>query len=134
MDYQELCGKIEKTISNIRFAGVINNKGRLVAGGMIGSVKPLEDTKKDEMLFMELALRVRMRGEFNEELGPVRFSLSYRDKLIIMSFPMGNDVLLVTMDKSDTFDKIPFQILKACLLYTSPSPRDISGSRMPSSA
>ena len=24
--------------------------------------------------------------------------------------------------------------LKACLLYTSPSPRDISGSRMPSSA
>ena len=113
MDYQELSGKIEKTISNIRFAGVINNKGRLVAGGMIGSVKPLEDTKKDEMLFMELALRVRMRGEFNEELGPVRFSLSYRDKLIIMSFPMGNDVLLVTMDKSDTFDKIPFQILNA---------------------
>ena len=54
-----------------------------------------------------------MRGEFNEELGPVKFSLSYRDKLIIMSFPMGNDVLLVTMDKSDTFDKIPFQILKA---------------------
>ena len=111
MDYQELCGKIEKTISNIRFAGVINNKGSLVAGGMIGSVKPLEDTKKDEMLFMELALRVRMRGEFNEELGTVRFSLSYRDNLIIMSFPMGNDVLLVTMDKSDTFDKIPFQIL-----------------------
>ena len=26
------------------------------------------------------------------------------------------------------------ELLKACLLYTSPSPRDISGSRMPSSA
>ena len=26
------------------------------------------------------------------------------------------------------------EILTACLLYTSPSPRDISGSRMPSSA
>ena len=26
------------------------------------------------------------------------------------------------------------EALKACLLYTSPSPRDISGSRMPSSA
>ena len=25
-------------------------------------------------------------------------------------------------------------VLKCCLLYTSPSPRDISGSRMPSSA
>jgi len=112
LDYQELCGKIEKSVSNIRFAGVINNKGRLVAGGMIGSVKPLEDTKKDEMLFMELALRVRMRGEFNEELGPVKFSLSYRDKLIIMSFPMGNDVLLVTIDKTEKFDQIPFKILE----------------------
>ena len=112
MDYQELCGKIEKSVSNIRFAGVINNKGRLVAGGMIGSVKPLEDTKKDEMLFMELALRVRMRGEFNEELGPVKFSLSYRDKLIIMSFPIGNDVLLVTIDKTEKFDQIPFKILE----------------------
>ena len=27
-----------------------------------------------------------------------------------------------------------FQALRICLLYTSPSPRDISGSRMPSSA
>ena len=112
MDYQELCGKIEKSLNNIRFAGVINNKGRLVAGGMIGSVKPLEDIKKDEMLFMELALRVRMRGEFNEELGPVKFSLSYREKLIIMSFPMGNDVLLVTIDKTEKFDQVPFKILE----------------------
>jgi hypothetical protein len=112
LDYQELCGKIEKSLDNIRFAGVINNKGRLVAGGMIGSVKPLEDTKKDEMLFMELALRVRMRGEFNEELGPVKFSLSYREKLIIMSFPMGNDVLLVTIDKTEKFDQVPFKILE----------------------
>ena len=112
MDYQELCGKIEKSLPNIRFAGVINNKGRLVAGGMIGSVKPLEDAKKDEMLFMELALRVRMRDEFNEELGPVKFSLSYREKLIIMSFPMGNDILLVTIDKTEKFDQIPFKILE----------------------
>ena len=28
----------------------------------------------------------------------------------------------------------PVDVYKACLLYTSPSPRDISGSRMPSSA
>ena len=29
---------------------------------------------------------------------------------------------------------IPFETEEDCLLYTSPSPRDISGSRMPSSA
>ena len=79
---------------------------------MVSSKKPLEDIKKDEMLFMELALRVKMRSEFDDELGKVKFSLSFREKLIVMSFPLKNDVLLVTMDKRMSFDKIPFKILK----------------------
>ena len=35
-------------------------------------------------------------------------------------------------DSSDKRDKIMF--IEGCLLYTSPSPRDLSTSRMPSSA
>ena len=31
-------------------------------------------------------------------------------------------------------DGVPFVTVKVCLLYTSPSPRDLSTSRMPSSA
>ena len=112
MDEDELCTKVSKIDPKIRFSGLINNKGRLVAGGMVGSVKSLEDEKEDEMLFMELALRVKMRSEFNDELGKVKFSLSFREKLIVMSFPLKNDVLLVTMDKRMSFDKIPFKILK----------------------
>ena len=112
MDEDELCTKVAKIDPKIRFSGLINNKGRLVSGGMVGSVKSLEDEKEDEMLFMELALRVKMRSEFNDELGKVKFSLSFREKLIVMSFPLKNDVLLVTMDKRMSFDKIPFKILK----------------------
>ncbi len=112
MKYDELCERIKKIDPKIRFAGVINSKGRLVSGGMVSSKKPLEDIKKDEMLFMELALRVKMRSEFDDELGKVKFSLSFREKLIVMSFPLKNDVLLVTMDKRMSFDKIPFKILK----------------------
>ena len=51
-------------------------------------------------------------SEFDDELGKVKFSLSFREKLIVMSFPLKNDVLLVTMDKRMSFDKIPFKILK----------------------
>ena len=38
------------------------------------------------------------------------------------------------LDKKTTADLMPFSDLKPCLLYTSPSPRDILVSRMPSSA
>ena len=112
MKYDELCERVKKVDSKIRFAGVINSKGRLVAGGMVSSKKRLGDRKNDEMLYMELALRVKMRSEFDDDLGEVKFSLSFREKLIVMSFPMKNDVLFVSLDKKMSFDKIPFKILK----------------------
>ena len=112
MDYQKLCESAKKADSKIRFAGIINSRGRLIAGGMVSSKKALEDEKKDEMLFMELALRVKMRSEFDTELGKVKFSMSLREKLIVMSFPIKNDILMVSMERKTQFEKIAFSILK----------------------
>ena len=112
MDNESLCTSIQKIDSKIRFAGVINSKGRLVAGGMAPSKKRLGDRKGDEMLYMELALRVRMRREFDDDLGKVEFSMSFREKLIVMSFPMKNDVLMVSMERKTKFEQIAFSILK----------------------
>ena len=112
MDYEKLCESAKKADSKVRFAGIINSRGRLIAGCMVSSKKALEDEKKDEMLFMELALRVKMRSEFDSELGKVKFSLSLREKLIVMSFPIKNDVLLVSMERKTQFENIAFKILK----------------------
>ena len=113
MNYDKLCESAKKADSKVRFAGVINSRGRLIAGGMVPSKKALEDKKNDEMLFMELALRVKMRSEFDSELGKVKFSLSLREKLIVMSFPIKNDVLLVSMERKTQFEKIASNILKS---------------------
>ena len=112
MDYENLCTLVQKIDSKVRFAGVINSKGRLVAGGMTPSKKRLGDRKRDEMLYMELALRVKMRREFDDDLGEVKFSMSFREKLIVMSFPMENDVLMVSMEKKTQFENIAHSILK----------------------
>ena len=112
MDYENMCTLVQKIDSKIRFAGVINSKGRLVAGGMVPTKKRLGDRKRDEMLYMELALRVKMRREFDDDLGEVKFSMSFREKLIVMSFPMENDVLMVSMERKTQFEQIAFSILK----------------------
>ena len=112
MDYENMCTSIQKIDAKIRFAGVINSKGRLVAGGMAPSKTRLGDRKRDEMLYMELALRVKMRSEFDDDLGKVKFSMSFREKLIVMSFPIKNDVLMVSMESKTQFEKIAFNILK----------------------
>jgi hypothetical protein len=112
MNFENLCKLSQKIDTKIRFAGIINYRGKLIAGGMVSNKKALEDEKKDEMLFMELALRVKMRGEFNNELGKVRFSMSLREKIIVMSFPIESDVMMVTMEIDSQFEKIALEILK----------------------
>jgi len=112
-ELEKLCKKITKLDPKMRSARLINSRGHLIAGGMKEGLMSLEAQKQDEMMFMELALRVRMRHEFDKEFGIVHFSMSYRDKVIVMSFPLsGDDVLLVSCEKDTNFGKISFKILK----------------------
>jgi len=111
-NYNEICDKVKNLDSKIRFAGVINERGRLVAGGMKEEIAPLESEKDDEILFMELALRVKMRREFDKQLGKVKFSMSLREKALAMSFPIKTDVLYVFSEKDADYKNIPERIIK----------------------
>ena len=113
VDLNTTCKNVLELDDKIRFAGIINEKGKLVAGGLRSGLKSLEDPKDDEMLFMELALRVKMRQEFDRQLGPVKFSLSMREKVIVMSFPLGNSqVLYVSADRNLDFASVAMKILE----------------------
>ena len=112
-ELEKICQKIINLDPDMRSARIINSRGHLIAGGMKKGLMSLEAQKQDEMMFMELALRVRMRHEFDHEFGEVHFSMSYREKVIVMSFPLAkDDVLLVSAEKNLDFGKVPFEILK----------------------
>jgi hypothetical protein len=110
---EKICQKIIKLDPKMRSSRFINSRGHQVAGGMKKGLLSLEAQKQDEMMFMELSLRVRMRHEFDKEFGEVHFSMSYRDKVIVMSFPLTNDdVILISCEKDTDFGKLSFKILK----------------------
>ena len=112
-ELENVCQKIIKLGSEMRSARIINGRGHLVAGGMKDGLHSLEAQKQDEMMFMEISLRVRMRHEFDGEFGIVHFSMSYREKIIIMSFPLNDkDVMVVSCEKEADFSKLSFRILK----------------------
>ena len=60
--------------------------------------------------------------------------LQYRLKYIMRSYPNTNIVLDTSQKTYKFYERFNFKVDKICLLYTSPSPRDLSTSRMPSSA
>ena len=95
----------------IRFAGVINERGRLMAGGMRENVEPLENEKDDQMIFMELALRVKMRKEFDRQLGPVNFAMASRERALAISVLLNDDILYVVAEPNTDYGLLPKRIL-----------------------
>ncbi len=111
-DYAKICDSILSIDPKIRFAGVINERGRLVAGGQKENVEPLESEKDDEMIFMELALRVKMRKEFDKQLGPVTFALASRERALAISVVINDDILYVVSEPDTDYGVLPKKILE----------------------
>ena len=111
-DYTKICNSILSIDPKIRFAGVINERGRLVAGGMRDNVEPLENEKDDETIFMELALRVKMRKEFDKQLGSVNFALASRERALAISVIINDDILYVVSEPDADYGVLPKKILE----------------------
>ncbi len=109
--FEQKCQNLLKE-SDIRFAGLISPMGNLVAGGMKEGLKPLEDDADMRKLYMELILRVSTRQEFDQTLGVVNYSASRREKAVVLSFPIGNNVLLISADANVNIDETAKKVKK----------------------
>ena len=107
-----VCKKIMYIDPSIRFVGVVNDKGKLVEGGPRQGVKPLIDDKESEMVLMEIALMSRLRREHDKHLGPVNFTVSHREKVVLLTFPAYDDTIYVSATKEIDLGKVPFDILQ----------------------
>lgn len=86
--------------------------GNLVAGGMRKGIEPLEPREERRKLYIEFALRNAMRQEFDSKFGRVIYTLSEREKIKLASFPMGDQLILVSIDKKGAHAKIISKVLE----------------------
>lgn len=97
-EYTSLESKCTKLLEDegIRFAGVVNKMGNLVAGGFRPDVTPFEDDAKRRMLYMQMVLEISMRKEFDSSLGPVNYILSNRGKGTMITIPFSEHIILIS--------------------------------------
>jgi hypothetical protein len=117
--YQNLCNRILALDPNLRFVGVINRMGRLVAGGMREGLRSMEDNESSSRLFLQFALRSEMRKDFDKEFGKTIYSFSEREKIKLASFPLQDNshLLRVSIDKKGKHYEIIEKILKLLVEY-----------------
>ena len=83
---------------------------------------------------VSIGLQSKVKGDQGVSIG----SKSAAEKQSVAiggdTYALGESSIAIGNDDIGGMDHLPEETIKSCLLYTSPSPRDISGSRMPSSA
>jgi len=109
--FEQKCDRLLE-LDEIRFVGLINNMGKLLSGGFKKGVTPLEDDVERQKMYMELALRVSMRMEFDYCFGPVKYAASRREKAVMMSFPINNKVLLISAETWVDIEKLAKKIMR----------------------
>lgn len=88
----------------VRHVGVINKLGRLVAGGFKKGVTSLLSEDRVSMVYMQMQLDFNMRQELDDVLGPIDYIASRRTKQLIISVPLGENLVLITAEP-DADDK-----------------------------
>ena len=109
-EYNSKCSRILED-PEILFAGLLDGLGTLLAGGYkSGTCSRLTD-EQHNTICTELASRVTKRKKFNSELGRVKYSASRRERVVIMSFPISDKVVMILAEPHINIDRFAFRIL-----------------------
>ena len=99
MTLENLCKSILYTNENIQSVAVINKNGRAIEEKIRGNSNLLMLDKKNEMYFMQCALQISMTRDFDEEFGPVSFTITERENSKFVSIPSFPHIILAKMKK-----------------------------------
>ena len=106
-EYDKLCKEILSLSPQIRFAGVVNSKGEMIAGGHNGDVTPLL-SEEDAKMSIHYALQKReLYTNLAYKIGPEKSSITEYGKVTMISIPINpNDLLLISTEPRDDYFKI----------------------------
>ncbi|HKU49965.1 MAG TPA: DUF6659 family protein [Nitrososphaera sp.] len=98
MDFAKLCERVFSLNDDVRYAGVIDNSGMLVAGGMREGRNSIVSETDEELFLTQTALRKSMRERFDGSMGRARFAYVEREKVSVLTFYLADKILLLTLE------------------------------------
>ena len=96
----------------IRFVGIIDEMGKLIAGDMKKGLSSLERDDGSIRLYLGYAINNVLRRDFDNVFGKVLYTFSERQKIKLLTIPMDDNLLLVSMDISSNHAELIEKILK----------------------
>src|SRR5918992_605069 len=104
--YKQKCNNILAISPRIWYAGIMNNFGRTLAGGLRKGVVPLlkPDEARNEH-FIE-ATRNQFRRNFEKSIGREEYTLTENEKVKILTMSSEDHFYYITMDKETPINEV----------------------------
>jgi hypothetical protein len=95
----ELCNGIFEINEKIRFVGIIDQMGKLITGNMKEGLRSLDRDDGSIRLYLGYAINNVLRRDFDNVFGRVLYTFSERERIKLLTIPIDDNLLLVSMDK-----------------------------------
>ena len=95
---EKLCNLVFKSDRKIRYVGILDETGRLVAGGMRKGVSSLEPMSEDLRLMANLTIQLSTDKTWDRYFGTTQYTFIKREKVSIIVFHIGDKVFLISTE------------------------------------
>jgi hypothetical protein len=109
---EELCGEIVELDVHIRFAGIANSMGKLLAAKFKPGVKALLTKEEIEDNIIKAVLRMKTREDYEKKLGKTIYTFALYDKVKRASIALERgsySLLMVSFDVEADHESIILQ-------------------------
>jgi hypothetical protein len=112
MQESSLCDRIIKIDRNIRFVGIVNNRGEVIQGGFKEGVEPLLNETDEQRMYVQSLSNLTMLRSYSNSLGKVRYSMTEHERVALITFPHGDGILCLSTSPKADINKIRDKVLK----------------------
>ena len=107
----ESASKYIRSFPGIRFVGVINSMGNLVAGDYKKGIVPIAEMYQYKIC-MEHALELFMKKDLDDVLGPLDYIVSKRKSMKVITIPVNDYLVLVSAEHTAKVEPIIEEIIQ----------------------
>ncbi len=110
--YEDNCNRLLEE-EEIRFAGIVNEEGKIVSGGFKEGLTPLESDPPKIHSFMEFVSKASLSKEYDDQLGPINYLAARRDNAVLVSFPfpISKIILLISAEPSVDIESLAEKVV-----------------------
>jgi len=108
-DAEEICNQVMQLDKSIRFAGIANKLGTLIAYKLREGLVPLLNEEEIQNSIMKTVLRMKTREDYESKLGHVIYTFALYDSVKRATIPIEHSdmaVLMVSFDIAADQDTI----------------------------